>query len=268
MNQTRKAWINGLFFVATLAINTIGAVGLINGLSQKQISDMYLTLITPSPTTFGIWGIIYSLLLVSLVMMIIRKKDSYYGVAVENISVLFRVSCVLNMVWIITFSYVWIELSVLFIFGLAVSLTLICLKLLKIQDKKRWLLPLTFGLYTGWLYIATVVNISAALVKIKWSGFGVASDIWAIVILIVAMLLVILVCEITRNAVFPLPIAWAYFGIYQFLVAPAGFHGQYGTLQTVALAGMAVLIGEAVIRFYRNRFSLLPICAGKLDSNS
>ncbi len=41
MSTTKKAWINGLFLAITLAVNTIGALGLINGLSQKQISDMY-----------------------------------------------------------------------------------------------------------------------------------------------------------------------------------------------------------------------------------
>jgi benzodiazapine receptor len=258
MSTTKKAWTNGIFLIITLVFNTLGAMGLINGLSQKQISDMYLTLITPSPSTFSIWGVIYSLIIISLVVMIVKKDDLYYQNAIDKITLLYRISCVLNIAWIVTFSLVQIELSVIFILGLLITLSLICQKLLKIQDKKRWLLPLTFGLYTGWLFIATVVNIASALVKLQWDGFGITKDIWAIIILIVAVFLVLLVLLKNHNAAFSLPVAWAYFGIYQFLNAPEGFKGEFGLLQTTALAGSAVLIGMAVIQLYRNHFALLP----------
>ncbi len=263
MEKTRKAWVNLIFLAATLVINTLGAIGLINGFTQKQISDMYQTLITPSPSTFSIWSVIYSLLIISLIVMVVKKNDSYYQTAVDEISTLFRISCIFNMAWIVAFSYILIELSVLFIFAFLITLSLICQKLLKIQKGKRWLLPLTFGLYTGWLFIATVVNIAAALVKQNWDGFGIAESTWAVIILIVAVVLVILVLLKNRNAAFPLPIAWAYLGIYQFLKSPAGFKGEFALLQTVALAGMVVLIGAAAIQLYRNHFSVLPVPSEK-----
>ena len=259
MERTKKAWINGLFFIVTLAFNTLGAIGVINGLSQKQISDMYITLITPSPATFSIWSVIYMLLLISVIVMIARKSDTYYDNAVNQISSLFRISCVLNIAWIVSFSYLLVELSLLFILGFVITLALICQRLLEIQDNKRWLLPLTFGLYTGWLVIATVVNTAAALVKLKWNGFGLVNDVWGIIILVIAVFLVIFVLSKNRNAAFPLPVAWAYLGIYQFLEAPEGFKGEFGLLQNVALAGAAVLAVVAAIQLYRNRFSLLPV---------
>ncbi|MHB8135399.1 MAG: TspO/MBR family protein [Anaerolineaceae bacterium] len=263
MERTKKAWINGLFFIVTLAINTLGAIGVINGLSQKQISDMYVTVITPSPATFSIWSVIYTLLLISVIVMIAKKNDTYFDNAVDQITNLFRISCVLNIAWIVSFSYVLVELSLIFILGFVITLALICQKLLKIQDKKRWLLPLTFGLYTGWLVIATVVNTAAALVKMKWNGFGLANDVWGIIMLIIAVFLVIFVLSKNHNAAFPLPVAWAYFGIYQFLKAPEGFKGEFGLLQTVALVGAVVLVVVAVIQLYRNRYSLLPVLAHK-----
>lgn len=258
MNRTKKVWINGLFFLITLIINTLGALGLINGLSQKEISDMYITLITPSPSTFSIWSVIYTLLIISVVVMIIKKDETYYREAIDNISLLFRISCILNIFWIVAFSYVMIELSLIFILLFVITLSLICQKLLKINDGKRWLLPLTFGLYTGWLFIATVVNTGATLVKLNWNRFGIAEDVWAIITLIIAVLLIILVLSRIKNAVFPLPVAWAYFGIYQFLNSADGFKGAYGLLEIVSLAGMVVLIGVAAISLYRNHFSILP----------
>ncbi|MCW2276980.1 TspO/MBR family protein [Heliophilum fasciatum] len=257
MDKTKKAWVNALFLVVTLAINTFGALGRINGLSQKQISDMYATLITPSPATFSIWSIIYSLLLISVIVMIVKKDDPYYERAIKQISNLFIISCMLNIAWVVAFSYLQIELSVLFIFGFVITLSLICWELLKINDGKHGLLPLSFGIYTGWLFIATVVNIAAMLVKLEWNGFGIADEIWAMMILIISILLVAVVLSKIRNAAFPLPIAWAYFGIYQHLNSPEGFNGQYSLLQSIALVGAVVLIGMAAIQFYRNDLSLL-----------
>lgn len=258
MDKTKKAWINLVFLAVTLLINTLGALGLINGLTQKQVSDMYPTLITPSPTTFGIWGVIYSLLIISVIVMIIRKKDTYYQKATDHISVLFRISCIFNIAWMISFSYVLIELSVLFILGLVITLALICQRLLEIHENKRWLLPLTFGLYAGWLCIATVVNIASALVKLSWNRFGIADEVWAGIVLAAAVVLVIFVQSKNKNAALPLPVAWAYLGIYQSLKSPLGYKGEFVILQLISLAGMAVLIGAAAIRFYRNDYSILP----------
>lgn len=263
MDRTKKAWINALVLLVTLVINTLGAVGFINGLSQKEISDKYVTLITPAPSTFSIWSVIYALLITAVIVMIIRKDDRYYQRAIDEITVLFWISSILNILWIVTFSYLLVELSVLLILGFAVTLALICQKLLRIQEGRRWLLPLTFGLYTGWLFIATVVNVSAALVKQKWNGFGLSVDTWAIIMLAIAIVLVIAVVSNIRNAALPLPIAWAYLGIYQFLASPNGFKGQYGLLQVAALTGMVILIGVAAIQLYKNKFWLLPSASNR-----
>ena len=258
MNRMRKAWGNLLFFVMTLIINTLGATGWINGMTQKDISDKFLTLITPAPSTFSIWSVIYSLLLASLIVMIIKKEDPYYQNALEQISGLFMISCVLNMLWIITFSFVLVEISVIFIAGFVVVWTMICRKLLEMRQGKHWLLPICFGLYSGWLFIATVVNVAAALVKLQWKGFGLTPQTWAIIMLLVAIVLVAGVVLLIKNAVFPLSIAWAYLGINRFLISSDGFKGAYPALQMIAIIGAVVLVIMAVAVFIRNGFWILP----------
>ena len=257
MDKTKKALLNALFLVVTLGVNTLGALGFINGLSQKAISDMYVTLITPGPSTFSIWGIIYALLIISIITMIIKKNDPYYQNVIDRISPLFWISCFLNMAWIVSFSYVLLEISLIFILLFVMMLALICRQLLQIQERNV-LLPLTFGLYTGWLFIASVVNTAAVLVKLNWNGFGISFEIITIITLVISVILIFLVNTQLRNAVFPLPVAWAFFGIREFLASPNGFNGEYGLFQIVALVGMAVLVGIAAIQLYINRFSLIP----------
>ena len=254
MKEKKYAWINLIALLLTVGVNTLGGFGLINGTDQSEVSDRYQTLITPSGMTFSIWSVIYVLLFVSILMMILRRGVPYYERAIRQISVLFWLTCAFNIAWIVTFSFVLVELSVLFIFALLITLTIICRKLYLIQEDNRFLLPLTFGLYAGWLMIATVVNISAALVKQEWDGFGVADNVWAMIILAVAVVLVLLVTMNTHNAVLPLPVAWAYFGIFSALGSEEGLPGDHTMLRGFAIGGMIALVLIAVWQFYRNRY--------------
>lgn len=253
-----KSWINAVLLVLTLIVNAMGAMGVINGLSQKEVSDMYQTLITPAPSTFSIWSVIYSFLVTSIIVMIIKSKDSYYGLAIDEISSLFWLSCALNIVWIISFSYNLIGLSTIFIFAFLIVMILIVERIGKVQTKNRFLLPITFGLYSGWLFIATVVNIAAWLVKIGWGRLGVSAEIWASVTLLVAVGLTLIVLLKIKNTIFPIPIAWAYFGIYNFLLAPEGYQAKYSLLPNIALIGIVLLIGLSAIQFYKNKYKVMP----------
>ncbi|WP_368645096.1 TspO/MBR family protein [Alkalibacterium putridalgicola] len=251
----------------TLIVNAMGAFGWINDMSQQEVSDMYPTLITPAPSTFSIWSVIYTFLIISIILMLIKHKDAYYEEAIEEISYLFSLSCLFNIIWIISFSYIQIGLSTLFIFAFLIVMVLIVKKVGKIQLKNRWLLPITFGLYSGWLFIATVVNISAWLVKIDWDGFGIAEEIWAIIILLVAVGLTGFVLFSIENDIFPLPIAWAYFGIYNKLVSPEGYQGDYTLLQYTVLIGIVLLIGLAAIQFYKNKYKIMPQRLNEKDAS-
>lgn len=256
MNIQKKMGLNGLFLALTLIVNALGAFGVINGTSQSDVSNQYFTLITPSSSTFSIWSVIYGLLIVSLIVMYLKRAEAYYEEAINRMTPLFILSCIFNMSWIVLFSFVLVELSTLFIFGYAIALVLICRLLLTIHEKNRWLLPLTFGLYTGWLLIATVVNIATSLVKIDWDGFGLSDSIWAIIILILSAFLVIGISLFVKNAALPLSVAWAYFGIYQNLVNE--HTGDYSLLQLIAIGGVIVLVGYAGIQFYKNQYRILP----------
>ena len=61
--------VNIVVFIVTITVNMLaGSTTLLNGVTSGEISDMYLTLITPAGFTFSIWGIIYMLLLVFIVL--------------------------------------------------------------------------------------------------------------------------------------------------------------------------------------------------------
>lgn len=256
MDTKKKIGLNTIFFILTLVVNTLGGLGIINDMSQSDVSDKYFTLITPAGFTFSIWSVIYGLIAVSLVVLYLRRETSYYQRVLDKITPLFILTSVLNMAWIVLFSYELVELSTLFIFAYTIVLSLICKQLLAINDRKHFLLPLTFGLNTGWLMIATIVNVASSLVKLEWNGFGLSDDLWGMIILLVGILIVVFVTTQTHNAAIPLPIAWAYFGIHQSLATE--HPGDYGILQLIAIIGLVVLIGVAAIQLYKNEYFILP----------
>lgn len=254
MNTKTKAWINLVVLVATLIVNGLGGTGLINNSSQSDVSREYQTLITPAGFAFSIWSLIYGLLFFAVVVMIVKRNDPYYNRAIESISPLFWLSSAFNMGWIVTFSYYQIGISAILIFGYLFSLTFIVKKLLNIHENKRWLLPLAFGLNTGWLFIASVVNVSTYLVQIEWDGFGISDVTWTAIMLVVSVILALLVLLNLKNAAFPLPIAWAYFAINRELASI----DESFLLQMIALGGMVVLAAAAVWIFQQNKTALYP----------
>lgn len=258
MNIKTKAWVNMGLFLLTLGINTLGAFGFINGLSQKEVSDAYPTLITPSPATFSIWGVIYALLLISLIFMIAKHKEERTANLINTISVPFWISCVINILWIIAFSYELIGISTILIVAFVVTLAVINRKLQTPDGIDQKVNALAFGLYNGWLIIATVVNVAAYLVKLQWNGFGLAADVWAVMILIVALLLTGLIQWKLRNAALTLPLAWAYFGIWQQHQVQGVFAGQYSAIgwTAIVIAGLYIIIAGFV--FIQNGYCLLP----------
>ena len=261
MKTNTKAWINLGMLILTLGVNFLGGTGRINNLSQGEVSDMYNTLITPAGFTFSIWSVIYGLLLISLIVMVIKHDKSYYQDAIESITLLLWMSFIANMIWIVLFSYLQIGLSTVFIFIYLFSLVFILKKLKNLNTHREWLLPLTFGLNTGWLFIASVVNVSAFLVKIEWTGFGIEESTWAVIMMLIATLLTTFVVLQLRNAAFPLPIAWAFFGIYQAM----GSKGIEGTPQLVALICLGLLVCLSVFIFIKNNKGLYLVRDARIN---
>ncbi|MDD2428857.1 MAG: tryptophan-rich sensory protein [Eubacteriales bacterium] len=265
MRTKTKAWLNLVLFLVTLAVNTLGALGFINGMSQKEISDTYPTLITPSASTFSIWGVIYVLLLIALVYMVVKHQEARTANLIDAISLPFWVSSAANILWITTFSYDWIGISTLLILLLVISLAVLNSRLKAPEGIGQRVNSLAFGLYNGWLIIATVVNVSAFLVQQQWNGFGLGADAWAVVILIVALILSSLILIKLRNAALTLPLAWAYYGIWQEHQAAGKFAGLYPAVATTALVIAILYVVIAGVVFIRNGKCLLPRTLAQME---
>lgn len=254
MSTQKKAWYNVVILLVTFFVNFLGASGLINGMSQAAVSDKYNTLITPAGSSFSIWGIIYSLLLIWVVYLAFQSKKIAYRELIKAITPFYWVSLFSNMIWIVTFSFELVGISTIFIFIYLFALIACLNKIRTIKHPSQWFSAITYGLHTGWVLIASVVNIAAFLVQINWSGFGISGAVWTGIVMIVAMVIATFVTNSTRNVILPLPIVWAFYGIRSALIEKGG----YSVLELLAIFGIVVMLLLSIYIFIKNDKGILP----------
>jgi benzodiazapine receptor len=207
---------NIVAFVITVLVNGLaGSTTLLGGVNTAEISDLNPTLITPAGYVFSIWGIIYVLLGLFVIFQALpSQKEKYYQ---KQIGWLFVLSSIINIAWLFLWQYKLLSASVILMFLLLATLILIYTRLgigksqVTLQEKLAIHTP--FSVYLGWITIASIANVSVTMVSANWDGFGINPEIWATLIVIVALLITLLVLSTRRDIAYSLVIIWALIGI-------------------------------------------------------
>jgi hypothetical protein len=208
-------WANIVAFIITLIVNGLSNTTLIGGRTTAEVSNNYPTLITPAGYVFAIWGIIYVLLGVYLVYQALpSQKDKPFQ---EQISGLFILVSVFNVIWLFFWQNELLPISVAIIFAFLASLIAIYLRLnigrSNVGLKEKLCVHVPFSVYLGWVSIASIANIAVTLVSAGWDGFGLSPQTWAILVLVVALILDLAVIATRRDIAYSLVFIWALAGI-------------------------------------------------------
>ena len=195
-----------LFFGAMVYMNYLANALPINGKTTGQLSDAYPNLFVPAGITFSIWGIIYLLLAVYCVVQFLPASKEMAA----RISWLFIISCAFNGLWIVAWHYQKLPLSLLIMLGLLVSLILINLQL---RDLPMGVMKAAFGVYLGWICIATIANVTTLLVNAGWGAMGISEEAWSIIMIAIGALIVSLAVIRIDNPFIGLSVVWAFTGI-------------------------------------------------------
>lgn len=212
MKTKRKILTNVLLYIIVLGFNYITAMGYINNLSQADVSKMYQTPITPLGYAFSIWGLIYSLLFISFIYLLSKNDNYNIEKYVDRTWILVNISALANIAWTISFSYLLMVVSTILIIILLYSL----IKIVIIQKRSKInpIVKITYGMYAGWLMIATIVNIVATIVQNNLLPANSPFNFFWFFILLLFSLITYSVSVRLRNKVIYIPIIWAYIGIY------------------------------------------------------
>lgn len=211
-----KQIINILGLVIMLAVNLLANALPINGVMTGEISDSIPSLFTPAGYVFAIWGVIYLALLAFTIYQALPSQQN--NKVVDRIGPWFFISSIFNAAWIFAWHYSKFGLSVLLMLGLLVSLIILYVrsgigKAIKSRSDYAFI-SLPFGIYFGWISVATIANISSYLVVNNWNGLGLSAILWTQILLVIGAILGILMTLVRKEIGYPLVIVWAFMGIY------------------------------------------------------
>jgi len=181
-------------FLAMIAVNTLANTLPINGVTTGQISEFYPNLFTPAGLTFAIWGLIYALLggyTLYQLEVFQDKTNNIKNKLLDNIGILFSISSIANATWIFSWHYGLIPLSIILMLIILICLILINQEINteKLSKKEYFFIRLPFSVYFGWITVATIANATVLLVSLEWRGFGLAEEIWAVIIIFLGFII-------------------------------------------------------------------------------
>lgn len=100
--------------------------------------------------------------------------------------------------------------------------------------------------------MATIANITAWLVDIEWTGWGVSPQIWTVIVIGVAIIITVLFQRIFRDILYSAVVLWAFLGILIRHVTI--LNSEYPVVIFVVSVGMVtVLAGIAGIMLQKRK---------------
>ncbi len=223
--------INVAAFALMVFMNYLANALPLNNKTTGQLSDQYPNLFVPAGITFSIWGAIYLML---LGFCIVQFRDQNKSL-VLSIGWAFAISCLLNVLWILAWHYEQLPLSLLFMLGLLVTLILINISL---RSTPHGLIKAAFGIYLGWLCIATIANVTALLVNYNWGGWGISHETWTIIMILAGAIITILAIIRFQNPYIGLAVVWAFIGIIL---------KRQGDVQSIVIVSLIGIVMVAVV---------------------
>jgi len=239
---------NLIGFIATVIVNFLAVLLPIGLGTTQELSDAIPNLFVPAGITFSIWSIIYIFLgLFSIYQMRdIFKSDKIEMKYLDNIGYFFFIGSLANVLWIVVWHYKLVPLSLVFMIVLLISLLFIYTKLnigkSDASKMEKIAVNIPFSIYLGWITVATIANVTAVLVVLGVSSFGLLAEILTIIVIIVAVLITFAMLLLRKDYIYSFVIIWALLGI---------FINQITNNLTIAvtslISGVLILVGIVYI---------------------
>jgi benzodiazapine receptor len=238
MQRTLRDWVGNIVaFIGVVVVNGLANGIPLNGQNTGEISAKYPSLFTPAGFTFSIWGLIYLSLTAFVVYQALPAQRG--NQTLKKIGPLFIANCVANAAWIFVWHYDLLWLSLLLMAVILITLIQIYRTLLAAGPaaaKSEWLfLRMPFSLYTGWITVASIANISCVQIAMGWDNTGFSAVDWTLLKLAVAGAIGASVILRLRDIPYVLVIAWAAFGIASRQVETPEVVGAAATLSVLAV---------------------------------
>jgi len=231
-------FLNLFLFAGMIVMNYLANALPLNNKTTGELSDSFPNLFVPAGITFSIWGIIYLLLLIYSIVQFTGSSQ----IVISKISWFFGISCLLNALWIVTWHYEKLPLSLIVMIGILISLIYINIL---IKDLQFGIIKASFGIYLGWICIATIANVTALLVNYNWNGFGLPEQVWSVLMIATGTLIVSVTILRLNNPFIGLSVMWAFAGII------IKRHDDYISIVSSAAVAIVIVAIITILLFFR-----------------
>lgn len=252
--EKRYAVLNALSIPVVLFVNYYTQAIELNGNTMQTLSNKYYNLFTPAAYAFAIWGIIY----LALTAMVVFQLYQVFGprkklVFIRQMGPWLFIANIANAAWVTVWLYEYTGLSVLIMVFLLFSL----LRIVHNTNMERWDAPFAIiafywwpiCLYSGWVTVALIANISAFLAKMEWKAFGITESIWTMIMIAVAVVINLLMVRYRNMREYAAVAIWA-------LIAIALRHSEsHNTITLAAYSGAAILFLYVAYHGFVNRYT-------------
>jgi len=150
------------------------------------------TAIAPAGPAFSIWSVVYVGLIAYTVRQFFRTADDDRH---ERLFVPAVLSLLLNAAWILSvqFGFLWAsEPIIVALLAVLVRAFVVLRRTRPSGTVEAIVTDGTFGLYLGWVCVATAANTAAVLSAAGFRGFGLGQDVWGVLVAAVAGLVGVL----------------------------------------------------------------------------
>jgi len=249
MPSKLNALLNVVGLILVLTLNALANILPINGYNTGQISAFYPNFFVPAGFTFGIWSIIYIMLIGFVVCSIAATGKKMSDGAKQSIKIaspFFQLTCILNSAWILLWHYLYLAASLCVMILFLVVLIMLYLKIYRFKKQltvfMRCWIHHAFVVYLAWICVATIANFTAFFVGLGWQGSPLDAKTWSIVMISIALLLGIIFVGKRKESAYGFVLSWAFFGIYASQMPVARNVGIAGAFAVSTLLALTITI--------------------------
>jgi hypothetical protein len=203
--------------LGSIAINTFSNKFPPNGVNIGTLSNTLFNdvQILPANYAFAIWGLIYIGLIAFGIYQL--QPAQRRSPRLRRCGYLLVLACLAQCAWIYLFLARLFPLSTIAMLGILVPLMVMYQRLgigqQHVSRQMLWLVDIPISIYLGWISVATIVNVAIALYSLNWNGWGIASPVWTVMVMVVSATIALLMLIQRRDRAYALVIVWALIAI-------------------------------------------------------
>lgn len=215
MNYIIRQVLNIVAVLAVIGFNGLANSLPLNGQTTGQVANRFDIYFMPAGYAFSIWGLIYLGLIAFAVYQV--RPSQRDNSRLRRIDVLFWVSSLANIAWLVCWHYELFGYSVLAMLILLLSLIGIYQALeigrTRVPLAEKWLVHVPFSIYLAWVSVATIANVAVLLDYLNWNGGGLSPVLWTVILLVVALAIGTAVSLPRADAAYLLVLVWSFIAI-------------------------------------------------------